>query len=200
MSIGTWHAKMKNCHPFDTFIGTLSRKNETLARFWHVGMWALRPRWRAWHAWNVIYQSQILDIFASHKIPRTLIKQQSKTLRFYFSIGYSLFCLFIYLLFYLFLLQKYSRQDSVLRSVYTRWRNAQKKVLKIIIMLLLLRLIISFLYCYEIGLPCLTIHIKRISSHDILYKKFQMAHLSLYKTLQHGQITPYLQIFDFPDQ
>ena len=74
MSIGMRHTKMKNWHGFDTFIGMLSRKNEKLALFWHVDMWALRPRWHAWHAWNAIYQSQILDIFASHTIPRTLLK------------------------------------------------------------------------------------------------------------------------------
>ena len=50
MSIGMWHTEMKNWHGFDTFIGMLSRKNEKLALFWHVDMWALRPRWHAWHA------------------------------------------------------------------------------------------------------------------------------------------------------
>ena len=39
-------------------------------------------------------------------------------------------------------------------------------------MLLLLRPIISFLYCYEIGLHCLTAHIKLISSRYISYRKF----------------------------
>ena len=31
------HAKLKNRHTFGTFIGTLARKNEKLARFWQVG-------------------------------------------------------------------------------------------------------------------------------------------------------------------
>ena len=30
-------------------VGTLARKNEKLAH-WHMGKWASRPRWHAWHA------------------------------------------------------------------------------------------------------------------------------------------------------
>ena len=38
--LARWHAKLKHWHVFwhvDTFFGTLVRKNEKLARFWHVG-------------------------------------------------------------------------------------------------------------------------------------------------------------------
>ena len=44
-----WHANLKNRHAVwyvDTFISTLARKNEKLARFWHVGMQA---RWHVNH-------------------------------------------------------------------------------------------------------------------------------------------------------
>ena len=37
--LALWHTKLKNWH-VDRFIGTLTRKNEKLARFWYVGAWA----------------------------------------------------------------------------------------------------------------------------------------------------------------
>ena len=52
--LARWHSKLENWHAFGTFIGTLACKNEKLARFWHVGTWARRPRWHVWHAWHAI--------------------------------------------------------------------------------------------------------------------------------------------------
>ena len=37
--LASWHGKLKHCHTIlhvGTFIGTLPRKDEKLARFWHV--------------------------------------------------------------------------------------------------------------------------------------------------------------------
>ena len=48
--LARWHAKLKHWHAvwqIGTFIGTLSRKNEKLTRFWHVGTQA---RWHVKHA------------------------------------------------------------------------------------------------------------------------------------------------------
>ena len=48
--LARWHAKLKNWQvtwDVGTFVGTLTRKNEKLARFWHVDRQA---RWHVNHA------------------------------------------------------------------------------------------------------------------------------------------------------
>ena len=45
-----WDATLKYWHVVwyvGTFIGTLARKNDKLALFWHFGMLARKPRWHA---------------------------------------------------------------------------------------------------------------------------------------------------------
>ena len=61
-SLTRWHAKLKHWHALwhvGTFFGMLTRKNENLARFWHVGTQA---RWHVNHAstqarWHVDHVS-----------------------------------------------------------------------------------------------------------------------------------------------
>ena len=46
--LARWQAKLKHWHGLwnvGAFIGTLARKNEKVARFWHEGMLACKPNW-----------------------------------------------------------------------------------------------------------------------------------------------------------